>query len=142
MFNIYKYIEYNMYHMIYLFIKTIITYFIYFNGVILNLLSTIFMVFYYGLLNEQLQLFATGWVIMELINWMIYLFMYMKIIDPVLLCLNKQDINKIINRIDKLNKSDASFTSKLTENEELSHNRMATVSERIDAKKDELKDKL
>jgi hypothetical protein len=106
MFNIYKYIEYNMYHMIYLFIKTIITYFIYFNGKILNLLSTIFMVFYYGLLNEQLQLFATGWVIMELINWMIYLFMYMKIIDPVLLCLNKQDINKIINRIDKLNKSE------------------------------------
>jgi hypothetical protein len=64
------------------------------------------MFFYYGFLNEQLQLFATGWFIMELINWMIYLFMYMKIIDPVLLCLNKQDINKIINRIDKLNKNE------------------------------------
>ena len=53
-----------------------------------------------------------------------------------------KDINTVKAIGDKLNKSDASFTSKLTENEELSHNRMATVSERIDAKKDELKDKL
>ena len=29
--------------------------------------------------------------------------MYMKIINPIYLCLNKNDINKIINRIDKLN---------------------------------------
>jgi hypothetical protein len=30
----------------------------------------------------------------------------MKIINPIFLCLNKQDINKIINRIDKLNKNE------------------------------------
>lgn len=95
-----------MYLIIYLFIKTIINYFINFNKDVLDLLSTIFMFFYYGLFNEQLRLIATGWIIMELINWMIYLIMYMKIINPVSLCLNKQDINKIINRIDKLNKKE------------------------------------
>jgi hypothetical protein len=59
---------------------------------------------YYIIFDRTLEIFFTIWVIMELINWMIYLHMYMKIINPVFLCLNKQDINKIINRIDKLNK--------------------------------------
>ena len=53
-----------------------------------------------------------------------------------------KDLAKVKRIGDDLNMSDASFTSALVENEELSHHRMATVSERIDTEKEKLKEKL
>lgn len=97
---------YNMYIIIYVFIKNIIEYLTFYNEQIYNLLCPIFVCLYSVIYNRHLQIFTTIWSIMELINWMIYLYMYMKIINPIFLCLNKQDINKIINRIDKLNKNE------------------------------------
>jgi hypothetical protein len=97
---------YNMYIIICVFIKNIIEYLTFFNEEIFNLLYSIFVCLYSVIYNRQLQIFTTIWSIMELINWIIYLYMYMKIINPIFLCLNKQDINKIINRIDKLNKNE------------------------------------
>ncbi len=95
-----------MYIIICVFIKNIIEYLTFFNEEIFNLLYSIFVCLYSVIYNRQLQIFTTIWSIMELINWIIYLYMYMKIINPIFLCLNKQDINKIINRIDKLNKNE------------------------------------
>jgi pimeloyl-ACP methyl ester carboxylesterase len=44
------------------------------------------------------------WLILELINWITYLFMYIKIISPKFLKFKENDTIKIIERIDKLNK--------------------------------------
>lgn len=46
------------------------------------------------------------WFIIELINWFTYLFMYIKIISPKFLKYKENDTNKIIERIDKLNKNE------------------------------------
>ncbi len=95
-----------MYIIIYFLIKIIIEYLTFFYEQIFNFLFMALIYLYSVIYNRQLQIFTTIWSIMELINWMIYLYMYMKIINPIFLCLNKQDINKIINRIDKLNKNE------------------------------------
>lgn len=46
------------------------------------------------------------WLILELINWITYLFMYIKIISPKFLKFKENDTIKIIERIDKLNKNE------------------------------------
>ena len=46
------------------------------------------------------------WLILELINWTGYLFMYIKIISPKFLKYKENDTNKIIERIDKINKNE------------------------------------
>ena len=46
------------------------------------------------------------WLIAEFINWLTYLFVYIKIINPKFLKFKKNDTIKIIERIDKLNKSE------------------------------------
>jgi pimeloyl-ACP methyl ester carboxylesterase len=46
------------------------------------------------------------WLILELINWLTYLFMYIKIISPKFLKFKENDTIKIIERIDKLNKNE------------------------------------
>ena len=64
-----------------------------------------FIYFFYNLINNyNIQLISKIWISFELINWMIYLFMYMKIINPNSLYFNKSDINKVIGKFDKLDK--------------------------------------
>lgn len=46
------------------------------------------------------------WLIGELVNWITYLFIYIKIISPRFLKFKKYDTIKIIERIDKLNKNE------------------------------------
>ena len=46
------------------------------------------------------------WLIIEFINWITYLFMYVKIISPKFLKFKENDTIKIIERIDKLNKNE------------------------------------
>lgn len=85
---------------------TIVGYWIFLNGYVFKLASIILFSLYNFIFNKNIQLLATGLGIMELINWVIYLYMYMKIINPIFLYLNKHDINKIINRVDKLNSNE------------------------------------
>lgn len=56
------------------------------------------------ILNIFLNNFIEIWTILEFINWLIYLFMYLKIINPSTLYYRKNDIKKIISKIDKLDK--------------------------------------
>jgi len=46
------------------------------------------------------------WLIAEFVNWITYLFIYVKIINPKFLKFKEYDTLKIIERIDKLNKSE------------------------------------
>lgn len=46
------------------------------------------------------------WLILEFINWINYLFVYVKIISPKFLKYKEADTKKIIERIDKLNKDE------------------------------------
>lgn len=46
------------------------------------------------------------WMVLELFNWLSYLFMYIKIISPKFMRFKENDTIKIIERIDKLNKSE------------------------------------
>jgi hypothetical protein len=79
------------------------------------ILSLLFIISYFCIFNEiyiysfileklNLKLLLSTWFLLESINWIIYLVMYMKIINPNSLYYNKDDINKVIKKIDKLNK--------------------------------------
>lgn len=46
------------------------------------------------------------WLIAEFINWISYLFIYIKIIGPKFLKFKENDTIKIIERIDRLNKNE------------------------------------
>jgi pimeloyl-ACP methyl ester carboxylesterase len=50
--------------------------------------------------------FLKYWLFFEIINWITYLFIYIKIISPRFLKYKESDTLKIIERIDKLNKSE------------------------------------
>lgn len=50
--------------------------------------------------------FIKYWLIVELINWLSYLFVYVKIISPKFLKYKENDTIKIIERIDKLTKNE------------------------------------
>lgn len=73
---------------------------------IFNCISMIFTFFNNIILNQYIQLISNLWIFFELINWIIYLYMYIKIINPSTLYLNKQDVNKVVNKLDKLDKFD------------------------------------
>jgi hypothetical protein len=73
---------------------------------IFNLVTIIFLFFYNILLNQHIQTISNFWILCELINWIAYLYMYIKIINPSTLYLKKEDINKVVNKMDKLDNFD------------------------------------
>ena len=52
------------------------------------------------------------WSIFELINWFVYLYIYLKIINPRLVYYQDKDTEKIIKRIDKLSKKEIEYIIK------------------------------
>lgn len=56
------------------------------------------------LVDENIQYLTNIWLSLELINWLLYLFMYTKIINPNLLYFSKQEIDKVIKKIDNFDK--------------------------------------
>lgn len=73
---------------------------------ILNLFLIIISFFNKILFNEYIQSISYIWIFLELINWIMYLYRYLKIINPTTLYLNKKDIDKVVNKVDKLEKFD------------------------------------
>ncbi len=57
-------------------------------------------------------IFTRFWLILELINWMVYLIIYINILTPRYLYLKNKDTEKIIKRIDKLSKNELEFVIK------------------------------
>ncbi len=53
-----------------------------------------------------------GWLLLELLNWLIYLIIYINILTPRYLFLKNQDTDKIIKRIDKLSVTDLEYIIK------------------------------
>ena len=78
--------HFSLFHYFYKFVSIIL---LFFNNIIFN---------------QHIQFISTIGIFLELINWMIYLYMYTKIINPTALYLNKNDINKVVSKIDKFNK--------------------------------------
>ena len=54
-------------------------------------------------------LYLKIWLIIEIINWFRYLFIYINIIEPKFTKFKKDDMLKIINRLDKLNKDEINY---------------------------------
>ena len=52
------------------------------------------------------------WSICELINWFVYLYMYLKIINPRVRKYHESDTENIINRVDKLSKKEIEYIIK------------------------------
>lgn len=52
------------------------------------------------------------WMIVELINWFVYLYIYINIITPRFLYYKNKDTEKIINRVDKLTKDEIEYVIK------------------------------
>jgi len=67
-----------------------------------NFISNFIYILINIIFSQQIQLFINIWLSLELINWLMYLIMYMKIINPNSLYFNKKDINKVIDKIDNL----------------------------------------
>lgn len=57
-------------------------------------------------------IFTRFWLILELVNWIVYLIIYINILTPRYLYLKNKDTEKIIKRIDKLSKSELEFVIK------------------------------
>ncbi len=49
------------------------------------------------------------WLFLELVNWIVYLVIYINILTPRYLYLKNKDTEKIIKRIDKLSKNELEF---------------------------------
>jgi len=60
----------------------------------------------------NISLFVRFWLILELINWFVYLIIYINILTPRYLYLKNKDTEKIIKRIDKLSKTELEFVIK------------------------------
>lgn len=71
-----------------------------------NFISIIINTFINFVFNQDIQLLTTIWICLELVNWFMYLLMYMKIINPNALYFKKQDINKVIKKIDNLDNNE------------------------------------
>jgi hypothetical protein len=56
--------------------------------------------------------FIKYWSIVELINWLIYLYVYINILTPRYLYFKNKDTDKIIERIDKLTKNEVEYVIK------------------------------
>jgi len=67
-----------------------------------NILIVSWNIFISLITNNSIQNFITIWAVFELINWFVYLYMYLKIINPRSVYYKENDIKKIIGRVDKL----------------------------------------
>jgi hypothetical protein len=76
------------------------------NIYISKLIINIFIFLNNILLNYYVQFISYLWIFLEFINWTMYLYRYLKIINPTTLYLNKCDIDKVVNKIDKLENYD------------------------------------
>ncbi len=61
---------------------------------------------------DNIILFLKYWMLIELFNWFIYLYIYINIITPRFLYYKNKDTEKIINRIDKLTKEEVEYVLK------------------------------
>lgn len=61
---------------------------------------------------EELIYFLKYWSILELINWFIYLYIYINLISPKFMYYKNKDTEKIIQRINKLSKTELEYILK------------------------------
>ena len=60
----------------------------------------------------DISIFIRYWLLFELINWFIYLIIYINILTPRYLYLKNKDTEKIVTRLDKLSKSELEYVIK------------------------------